>query len=326
MELRIAILGGVFPGLLVAIAMVVGAVVGRWFDRRGARGVEGPAPSGALPGGPVGSDRASRRTPAPLSPRVGVAWLLGAIPAAFLVHFTSWSWPEVWPTDATKRLLHAMLVLIAWGFAEVAVPRATPRSLRTVGRAAQAAAIVGILAHAYLGVLGWGRVIGLSAGAGALTALVVPAMASGSRRRHPSLPHASLFIACLGAMAVLLIGRTATGAQAAAGIAALSAATGVASLLARRATPLVVGPVVLVGSLCWVLAMGACASEHVNWAAIAILPLAPIAWGVPLDRLPIVRSRAWLRPLPAVVWTILVVGSAVLIAWLDRPATFDDYP
>lgn len=322
MELRIAILGGVIPALLVGVAMVVGALLGRRTERR--RGASGTVHG--EPGQAVAPNEVAPHRRRPLSPRVGVAWLLGAVPAAFLIHFTSWSWPELWPTDATKRLLHAMVVLIAWALAEIAVPGRTPWWARAIGRAAAVAGIVAILAHAYLGVLGWGRVVGLSAGAAALTATITPAMAAGSRRWHPSLPFTSLFIACLGAMAVLLIGRTATAAQAAAGIAALSAATGVASLIARRATPLVAGPVVLVGSLCWVLAMGECASEHVNWAAIAILPLAPVAWGVPLDRLPIVRSKAWLGPLPAVLWTILAVGSAVLIAWLDRPATFNDYP
>lgn len=310
MELRLAILGGVIPATILGVVLVVAGLLGS--RRPPARTIGGSGPEGASPD-----------VPRALRP-VGFAWILGAALALPLIHYTTWSWPVLWPKDATYRLLHAAGILLGWSLVEFVVP-GRPWVLRPACRALAVFGAMFILLEPYEGVLGWAKVVGGGAAGAVLAVLCAELTRRAQVRHHPAAAMACLFLSAAGGVGVLFLGKTATAAQASAGLAALAAATGVASILTRRSTPTMAGAFVLSGLLAWLLAVGCFGTGQTNLASSVLLLLSPLGMALPIPKI----DLFWKKLAPGLVigaaWALVCVGAAVAIAVLTQPAAPPDY-
>jgi len=281
-------------------------------------------------------------------------WVLGFALALPLLHFTSWSWPRLWPVDATARLWHSGALLVLWAAIELGLgaiisaarrpdhpgqasppsgdslsPRA-PRLLtitRWFGRGFAVALILAVLLHAYLQVIGWTS-LGLAVAAGAaLVPLASASMAAAQRQHHPSLPWAAQFIAALGGAAVLILGRTATAGQATAGLAALAAATALATLIAPRCAPGSVATFLWSGTFAWLLAVGCFATGQTNLASSVLILAVPWAWALPRRwcDIDLLWKRLPLTTFLAALWTVLCVAAAVVLAAITQESAPEPY-
>lgn len=330
MELRLAVLGGVIPATILGLVLLAAS----WLARP-----RKPCPKPPIDPQPV-SPGASGVTEAAFAeariPRIGLAWLVGFLLALPLIHFATWSWPRLWPVDATARLLHSGGGLAAWGFIEIALGgtlraskpgRATAHGLRWVGRTGAIGLVLWLLLSPFESVVGTGAIVAGVATGALVTLMASLAVDAGQCDRHPSLVWGALFLSGIGAMVVLLLGRTATAAQASAGMAALAAATGVALLVFRRAVPGSVVAFVWSGTLAWLLSVGCFATGQTNLLSSVLLLVVPIGWAVPqrMATIDLLWKRLRLGTAAGMVWTLLCVGGAVVVAWMTRGASAPGY-
>lgn len=345
MEVKIALFGGVIPALILGVLMLVGA----WLTRRATT----PAPT--TPARTAPTDPTINSIPGPTT-RIARAtllaallWILGFAIAAAFIHFASWSWPvrvtefsfpwdfsreRLWPIDVTKRLFHTGLIIAAWCSIDIclglfaassASPSARPRraivtTLRWLGRAATIAYVLWLLIHPFERHIGQTTLLlGIAVGS-ALVLLNTFTTTLAQAERHPRFVWWAYFLAGLGGVVVLIVGRTATAAQASAGVAALAAATGVATLIGRRAAPGPTAAFALSALLTWLLAIGCFATGKTNLASGVLLLLAPIAWAIPrrLLDLELFWKRVPVGTIVASIWTIACVAAAVTIAVLTQ--------
>ncbi len=343
MELKLALFGGVIPACILGVVVLLGAGLS-------SRAVRQRPTKPSMPGDP--SPGAAPIPPSPGTPlaMLGVlAWVAGFVLAVPFIHYASWSWPlrvtslewpwdfsqqRLWPVDATARLIHTGLMLAAWVLADIGLGRLAGAShapptrarrtlvatLRWIGRGVTIATVLTWLIHPYERSIGRTMLL-LGVGVGtALVLLSTWTTALAQRERHPSLVWGAHFLAALGAVVVLIIGRTATAGQAAAGVAALAAATAVATLISRRAAPGPTAAFVIAGMLAWLLAVGCFATGKTNLASSILLMLAPIAWALPrrLVNIDLVWKRVPVGTMLATAWTLTCVAAAVATAVLTQ--------
>lgn len=329
MELHIAVRGGLIPATILGLVLLLAALL----TRRPRTGPTGPPVAEPPPGDHSAAPNRRWRLAA-------AAWPMGFALALPWIHFASWSWPRWWPVDATARLLHSGGVLAAWAVVEALLLPALPEwagarsgrrlaitAARWLGRGASVGTILAVLLHPYLGVLGWPGVLGGVLGGTALALVGTATSAAAHRAGHPVSVWSAHFLAALGATGVLLLGRTATAAQAAAGLAALAAATLAVVAINRRNSPGPVAGFLLSGTLVWLLAVGCFASGETNLASAALVLLAPASWALPrrLVDLDLFWTRVPVTTALAAAWTIGCIAAAVGIAAATQSAAPEPY-
>lgn len=260
-------------------------------------------------------------------------WIVGFTLAAALIHFASWSWPRVWPVDATYRFLHAAIELAVYGVVDVGLGlmgarrRVAVEIMRWTGRGVALAGVLGVLGEAYVGSIGWAMLVGVVGAGVGLVLLAAAAMNMAQRQHHPATAWGVQFVAALGAVGVLILGRTATAGQASAGLAALAAATAVGVLLVRRGTPGAIAATLWSGMLAWALMVGCVATGKTNLASSALILAVP--WGLAIPRKWLDVDLFWKRvPVTLVVglaWAVVCVGAAVGLAVVTQEAEPEPY-
>ena len=316
MELRLAILGGVIPAVILGLLMLVGG----WILRTARHA-------------PAEGDATPRLTSHAIAALPTILWLAGFVLAAGLIHFASWSWPRVWPVDATYRFMHSAFVLSVWGVVEAALGRvgaSRPRLIETcrwIGRSLVVAAVLGVLGHAYLPSIGWATLVSVVAAGVALTLLAVATMSNAHQHHQPAIAWGVQFLAALGAVGVLILGRTATAAQASAGLAALAAATAVGALIVRRATPGPAASLAWAAMLAWLLMVGCVATGKANLASSALILAAPWALAIPKKWLDIdlFWKRVPVTRVIALAWAVICVAAAITLAVVTQEPEPEPY-
>lgn len=281
-SIRDLLIGAVLPGAIVAL--VLGAawlLLGRKPEKR-------PLPRWSAP----------------------VAFALAYLPADFAVR----SWPQVWPADSTKRLVHMTLLLGAVGVAT---------SLLRVGRFRGLIHGLALVAAMWLPLEALGRggetgtmLIWIGVSAGAALAFAVLLGRESERRGGWATPAHGAMIA-MAASPVLLFGRMAVDGQVAGGVVAMLTAAAIVGAVCKRLTLHAGGSLVIAGLLVGMLSSG----HHfasVRWEAAALVLASPaVLW---IDRLPaLARRKVWQRFLIEAALLAIPLGAAAAIAFAHKP-------
>lgn len=239
-----------------------------------------------------------------------LAFALAYLPADFALR----SWPEVWPPDSAKRIVHMALLLGAVGVAT---------SLLRLGRWRGLGHGLALAGAMWLPLEALGRggdtgtmLVWIGASAAAALAFAFLLGRESERRGGWVTPAHGAMIA-LAASPVLLFGRLAVDAQIAGGVVAMLTGAALVGAVCRRLTLHPGGSLVIAGLLAGMLAVGYHFAS-VRWEAAALVLASPaVLW---IDRLPLLaRRKVWQRFLIEATLLAIPLGAAAAIAYAHKP-------
>jgi hypothetical protein len=282
--LRELLIGAVLPGAIAAL--VLGAawlLLGRKPQKR-------PLPRWSVP----------------------LAFALAYLPADYAVR----SWPEVWPPDSTKRLVHLALLL-----GIVGVVTSLWRSMPTKARTTVHTLAMGVAMWMPLEALGrrgdTGTMLVWVGGATAAAMGFAFLVGRESERRGGWAPPALAALIVLAASPVLLFGSIATIGQMVGGVVAMLTAAAMVGALSPRFTLHAGGSLVIAGLLTAMLAIGVHFGTA-QWISAALILASPLVLWV--DRIPLLARRAvWQRFLIEAALVAIPLGVAAAIAHANKP-------
>jgi len=282
--IRELLIGVVLPGAIVAV--VLGAawlLLGRRPEKR-------PLPRWSAP----------------------LAFALAYLPADYAVR----SWPEVWPADSTKRLVHIALLLGLVGVG-TSLWGSMPPKLRVVVHTLA----MGVAMWLPLEALGrsgdTGTMLVWVGGATAAAMAFAFLIGKESERRGGWAPPALAALIVMAVSPTLLFGSIATIGQIVGGLVATLSAAAMVGALAPRFTLHAGGSLVIAGLITGMLAIGYHFGSA-QWVSAALILASPVVLWV--DRVPLVARRAWWqRLLIEAALLAIPLGIAVAIAQANKP-------
>lgn len=282
--LRELLIGAVLPGAISAL--VLGAawlLLGRKPEKR-------PLPRWSVP----------------------LAFALAYLPADYALR----SWPEPWPPDSTKRLVHLALLL-----GIVSIGTSLWRSMPAKARATAHTLAMGVAMWMPLEALGrrgdTGTMLVWIGGATAAAMGFSFLVGRESERRGGWAPPALAALIVLAASPVLLFGSIASIGQIVGGVVAMLTAAAMVGALSPRFTLHAGGSLVIAGLLTAMLAIGVHFGTA-QWISAALILASPLVLWV--DRLPLLARRAvWQRFLIEAALVAIPLGVAAAIAHANKP-------
>jgi len=280
METRIALWGGVLPGAVVFLGLVL---AWRALGKRGA----------------------------------GPRW---TAPALFAVAFAVADWvahgaPDLWPRDVTYRFMHAAAALLLAGVVESQISR--PAIARHIVRAAALAVVSWMFLEGWPR---WGaaELAAWTAGAAGASVLLVAVVDRICEARPGWTGPALLVIPAAGAMPTLFFGKYATGAQLAAGLVAIAAGASIAGVVAPS-QKISRGGALVFGGLFFSIVLTGLFYAELPWASAALLLASPLAAPLGRLG-PMKKRRPWVRGLAQAILVAAPVIAAAIIAHELQPS------